>query len=565
MSIESKMRKCAMLFAVSICAAAWALSAPAAAQPFNASIQASLPSIAPGADRSDSPAPFFPTPIELFPPSNSVPGPEAVYLSGVSCARPGNCAAVGQYIDTTGSSQPMIITQTNGVWDQAFEANLPADSATAPGGQIAFLFGVYCTSVGNCVAAGAYTDSNGNEQPLVVTETDGVWATGIALSLPANATSTPGTQFAFLNIVRCPSPGNCAITGGYSTNGGSLDYGALVFSQRKGVWGRGVQIALPANATTATSGPTNPAAGLNTMGALSCLRAGNCVGGGQYTDTNFNSQPMISTEMNGAWSQAIELTLPDNAATAESSQNGFLANIVCFAARNCSVGGGYNDINGNAQPAVFNETRGVWAKGFELSLPANAATAPGTQSAYLNGFNCTSRGNCFAYSAYNDLTGSGQPLVITETGGLWAQGVEPPLPDNAITTAGDQDANIYDASCTSPGFCAAVGNYVDTDGNLQAMVYSTVPMLSIATLRLPSARVRSTYRARLLADGGAGQNEWSVSAGVLPGGLTLDASTGKILGAPSATGIFNFTVSVTDSGTTPSQQASGQFSILVRK
>ena len=565
MSIESRNAKRAALFVFSICVAACALSAPAAAQSSNVGIQALLPSIALGLGPSDSPAPFFPTPIELFPPSNSVSGPEATFLLGVSCARPGKCVAVGQYTDTSGSSQPMIITQSGGVWGQAVEAGLPTNSATAPGGQTAFLFGVYCASVGNCLAAGGYTDSTGNEQPLVVSETDGVWARGIALNLPANATTAPGTQFAFLNTVTCPSPGNCAITGGYSTTSGSLDYGAAVFSQRHGVWGRGVQIALPANATTAASGPTNPAAGLNTMGALNCFSAGNCVGGGQYTDTNFNSQPMISTEINGAWSQAIELSLPPNAATAESAQNGFLASLVCFAPGNCSVGGGYNDTNGNAQPAVFDETHGVWAQGFELTLPTNAATAPGTQSAYLNGFNCTNLGNCFAYSAYNDLAGSGQPLLITETGGVWAQGVEPPLPNNAVTTAGAQNANINNASCTSPGVCVAVGNYVDSNGNLQAMVYATVPTLSIATPWLPATQVRSYYWARLSADGGSGPNSWSVSAGALPPGLTLNTSTGEIHGTPTASGTFNFTITVSDSGTTPGQQASGQFVILVRK
>ena len=587
MSVGSKNAKRAILFALSACVAACALTEPAVAQSSADSLRSfmaqrlwrwrapnpnhtgqvpSSPIPHPPPDLDSfraTPAPFFPTPIELFPPSNSVPGPDAVSLFGVSCPGLGECVAVGQYTDTTGNSQPMIFTQTGGSWGQGVAASLPADAAIAPGGQFAYLFGVYCTSVGNCVAAGGYTDSAGNGQPLIVTETGGVWARGFEPTLPVNAATAPGTQFAFLNTVTCVRAGNCTITGGYSTTSGSLLYGALVFSQTNGVWGRGVQITLPANATTATSGPTNPAAGLNTMGALSCFSAGYCVGGGQYTDVNFNSQPMIATEINGVWYPAIELNLPPNAATAELAQNGFLANLVCFAPGNCSAGGGYNDVNGNAMPAVFNETRWVWAQGFELSLPANAATAPGAQSAYLNGFNCTSRGNCFAYSAYNDLTGSGQPLVITETGGVWAQGIEPPLPANATTTAGAQNANIYGASCTSPGFCTAVGNYVDSAGNLQAMAYATVPTLSIATPWLPPAQVGSAYRAQLSTEGGARSDTWSVSAGSLPSGLSLNAATGGISGVPTAQGTFNFTVTVSDSGTTPGQQASGQFAISV--
>ncbi len=514
--------------------------------------------------RFATPAPFFPNPSELTPPANAVPGPFATFLFGVSCTSPGNCVAVGEYNDPTGSSQPMIITETGGVWGQSVEATLPANAATAPGSQSAFLFGVWCTSPGNCVAAGSYTDATGLGQPLVITETGGVWARGIELTLPANASTVAGTQFAFLNTVTCTSAGNCVITGGYNTTSGSLLSGGAVFSETNGVWAQGVQITLPPNATTATSGPHTPAAGTVSMGEVSCFSPGNCVAGGQYTDTNFNSQVMITTETNGVWAPAIELTLPANAATAQATQNGFLANLVCFRPGNCTAGGGYNDINGNAQPAVFNQTHGVWAQGIELTLPANAATAPGTQSAYLNGFNCTSRGNCIAYSAYTDLNGNGQPLVITETGGVWAQGIEPPLPANATTTPGAQNANIFGASCTSPGVCVAVGVYIDNAGNLQAMAYTTVPALSIETENLSPATAGADYEARLRADGGAGPNTWSVSAGALPAGLTLNASTGEISGTPTTRGTFSFTITVSDRGTSPGQEASAPFTISVR-
>ena len=359
------------------------------------------------------------------------------------------------------------------VFAAPIELTPPPDAVAGPYGT--FLNGVSCTSAGNCVAVGQYTNTDGNGQLLVVTETHGVWGAGIAPGLPANAMTDPGSQYAWLNQLDCPAPGNCVATGGYAATGASMSGGGLVVTETGGVWARAIQIALPPNATPATSGPKNPAAGTVSMGGVSCLSVGNCLAEGQYTDTNFNSQPMIATETNGAWSPAIELALPANAATATGAQNGFLANLVCFSSGNCEVGGGYNDLDGNAQPAYFRQVRGAWRQGVELTLPANAATAPGTQSAYLNGFECTSPGNCVAFSAYNDVDGGGQPLVITETGGVWARGVEAPLPPNATTIAGAQDANIYDMSCTGPGLCAAVGNYTDSAGNLQAMAYSTAP------------------------------------------------------------------------------------------
>jgi hypothetical protein len=460
----------------------------------------------------------------------------------------------------------MIITETNGVWVQGVEVTLPANAApaTTPSSLDAELDGVTCTSAGKCVAVGTYTDTNGNNQGLIVTETGGVWARGTELRPPANASTMPGTQYVFLNDVTCTSTGNCAVTGGYVDTSGN--YQGLVVSETGGIWAQGIEVTLPANASPdPLAGPHTPAAGVVSMGTVSCFSPGNCVAGGQYTDTNYNSQPMITAETDGVWSPAIELTLPPNAATAEATQNGFLANLVCFSRGNCTIGGGYNDSNGNANPMVINLTRGVLAPGVELTLPANAATAPGTQSAYLNGLTCTSRGNCIAYSAYTDLDGNGQPLVITETGGVWAQGIEPPLPANAATAAGAQNANINGASCTSPGVCVAVGEYTDNTGNQQPMAYTTVPALSIETANLPPATAGSDYRVWLSAAGGAGPDTWSVSAGSLPAGLTLNASTGEISGTPTTSGTSSFTITVSDTGSSPGQEASAPFTILVRK
>jgi len=507
------------------------------------------------------PAPVFATPIELAPPSDGVAGPYNTYLNGVSCTSAGNCVAVGQYTDTAGGSPPMIITETGGVWGPAVRVALPADVITDPAALFSFLFDVDCTSAGNCTAVGAYTDNDGNSEPMVVTETAGVWGAGVALSLPANAMTAPGSQYAWLNQLDCPAPGGCVATGGYAATGSSMSSGGVIFSETGGVWAQGIQVVLPPNATPATSGPKNPAAGTVSMGGVSCLGVGQCVAEGAYTDTNFNSQPMISTETNGSWSPAIELITPGNAATAVTAQNAFMANLVCFSAGNCEAGGGYNDLHGNAQPVYYQQTDGVWRQGVELTLPANAATGAGEQSAYLNNFECTSPGNCAAVAAYNDTSGGGQPLAITETGGAWARGTEPPLPSNAAPTAGNQDANIYGLSCTSPGVCVAVGNYVDSDGNLQAMAYTTVPTLAITTTSLPAAKVGTRYSAVLAATGGTRPHTWAITAGSLPSGLSLDAATGAITGSPTASGTFHFTVTVRD--TSPPQEASAALRITI--
>jgi arabinan endo-1,5-alpha-L-arabinosidase len=79
---------------------------------------------------------------------------------------------------------------------------------------------------------------------------------------------------------------------------------------------------------------------------------------------------------------------------------------------------------------------------------------------------------------------------------------------------------------------------------------SSVPTstpLVVTTSSLAGGTVSVSYSVTLAATGGTGTGyAWTVSAGALPGGLTL-ASGGLISGTPTAVGTFDFTAQVTDS------------------
>ena len=85
--------------------------------------------------------------------------------------------------------------------------------------------------------------------------------------------------------------------------------------------------------------------------------------------------------------------------------------------------------------------------------------------------------------------------------------------------------------------------------------------LAITTDSLPNGTLNVAYSATLAASGGTLPYTWSISDGALPGGLTLNASTGAITGTPT-TEAFNFTAQASDSSN-PVQSPTKALSITV--
>jgi hypothetical protein len=83
----------------------------------------------------------------------------------------------------------------------------------------------------------------------------------------------------------------------------------------------------------------------------------------------------------------------------------------------------------------------------------------------------------------------------------------------------------------------------------QQLTVTIIPVLKITTTTLNNGTVRIGYSDSCNATGGNSSYTFSISAGKLPDGLSLDPAKCAVTGVPSASGTFNFAVKVVDSGT----------------
>jgi hypothetical protein len=170
-------------------------------------------------------------------------------LDSVSCPAAGNCSIVGGYYDTSGHVQGLLLNESGGTWT-AHKAALPSDAATDPS---VFLGSVSCVSAGDCSAVGDY-NNGAHAQGLLLTESSGTWGTGLAMTLPAGTAPDASVS---MNSVSCVSAGNCGAVGDYET---ATTEHALLLQQSSGTWRTAVEPTNPSNAATA-----NPEAELDVV------------------------------------------------------------------------------------------------------------------------------------------------------------------------------------------------------------------------------------------------------------------------------------------------------------
>ena len=88
---------------------------------------------------------------------------------------------------------------------------------------------------------------------------------------------------------------------------------------------------------------------------------------------------------------------------------------------------------------------------------------------------------------------------------------------------------------------------VTVDGNKSlSATFDSAPPLVITTVAVPDGVKNTGYETTLQFAGGIPPVNWSVLSGSLPPGLILKSGTGQIIGIPTVTGYFNFTIQAQD-------------------
>ncbi len=216
-------------------------------------------------------------------------------VTSVSCATPGNCAAIGTvYTDTsstrTDTPYPIVLNETGGTWGAPEPVAGITSGAPIQGTATT---DVSCAAPGECAAAWTYSAS-GYVHAYLIEESGGTWAQAQPVA--------PGTISNSLASISCPAPGDCTAVGEFSDGAGSGS--PFVMDSSGGTWGAPQEVP-------GADGLSSPLPATADLTSVSCASAGNCVAGGIYhpnsTTGAVDEQAFLATETGGIWGKAQQV------------------------------------------------------------------------------------------------------------------------------------------------------------------------------------------------------------------------------------------------------------------
>ena len=238
---------------------------------------------------------------------------------------------------------------------------------------------------------------------------------------------------------------------------------------------------------------------------------------------------------------------------------------------NGTTGTPYNQTvtaTGGTGPYTFAVTAGTLPTGLSLAAGGGLTGTPTVAGAYSFTIQATDSGANTGSRAYN-VTINTAPLTINPTS-LPAGAVGTAYSQTIVASGGNGSYSYAVISGSLPtglslngatgaitGTPSAGGTFnftvqgTDTSPNTGTRAYSVnigANSLTVTPVSLPNATQGVAYSQTVSASGGVGAPyAFTVSAGALPAGLSLNGATGAITGTPSGSGPATFTIRATDS------------------
>ena len=249
-----------------------------------------------------------------------------VGIGQVACSSPGNCSAVGTFIDANDATQGLAVDEVHGSWHTGATVVLPGNANAFTGVTLASLA---CGANGRCTAIGTYETVAGAVQGFTTSRASGQWGRGVALQMPTGAPANPHVFLYGFSDIACPRVNDCSAGGLYRDGAGK--YQGFFVDERNGVWRVAVALRLPSGSQMA---------GRNGgVVSVSCISVGYCSGGAAYLDGSGNYQASIVNQVNGVWRSATRLALPPGAASV--GVDGGVYGLVCPTHGPCTAVGSY--------------------------------------------------------------------------------------------------------------------------------------------------------------------------------------------------------------------------------
>jgi large repetitive protein len=208
--------------------------------------------------------------------------------------------------------------------------------------------------------------------------------------------------------------------------------------------------------------------------------------------------------------------------------------------------------------------------GFSGSTLSGTPTTPGSYTITVTATDTGATGTGAPFSIAQNYTidvpaptvGVTPASLPTATAGTaYSQGLSGTggvAPYGFAITAGSLPNGVSLSGSTISGTPVEVGSFpvtiiaTDANGQLGSRAYTLTVGAPVLALTPASGTVSVAFNAPVsqtyAASGGVGPYSYAISAGTLPSGVTLDASTGTLSGSTIQVGTFNFSVTATDSG-----------------